>query len=570
MNELSIYQKEEELLEFGERFLAEFGPDSPTAGRGPDGKFAASGHLDLFYDAFKQVFTSYKKLFQQTMRLIRLSDRTQLRLDTVNKSLRESQLQLERRNQFIRSIFSRYMSDEVVESILETPEGLLLGGEKKRVTVVMSDLRGFTAISETLPPETVVTIINQYLETMTEIIFKYKGTISNFMGDGIMILFGAPISREDDAQRAVACALEMQRAMPGINARNLEQGYPELKMGIGIHTGTVVAGNIGSQKRSQYTVMGKAVNLAARIESYSVGGQVLVSDQTRQLCDPLLRIDNSMEVTPKGIEHTLTLYQIGGIGGAYPVTLGESTVVPYQEVTGKLSVQFAILSGKQTGAMEYVGEFRMLSTEGARLKTEIPVTPFTNLKLTVQRDQETVQGLFAKVMGGELKEDDSVEIAFTFVPPKAQSLFQAILTGELLEDGSGGESLPLAEGGLQDDPIQGGATPGEEVRGSLRRVSNKTITIPVQMEDGTRLRTTVGDFSLDGMLLKTGRQRVPKKGAKGSLELNIQGRSHRFMFEVVHTYQRGIGVRIIQDGDFYAMALLDGVFGDLFTDVADS
>ncbi|MBF0160647.1 MAG: adenylate/guanylate cyclase domain-containing protein [Magnetococcales bacterium] len=562
MNELSIYQKEEALLDFGTRFLEEYGPDSATAGRGPDGKFLAGESLDLFYDAFLQVFTNYKKLFQQTMRLIRLSDRTQLRLDTVNKSLRESQLQLERRNQFIRSIFSRYMSDEVVESILATPEGLQMGGEKKRVTVLMSDLRGFTAISETLPPETVVAIINQYLEVMTEIIFKYKGTISNFMGDGIMILFGAPIAREDDAHRAVACALEMQQAMPGINARNQEQGYPDLSMGIGIHTGTVVAGNIGSQKRSQYTVMGRAVNLAARIESYSVGGQVLVSEQTRQACGAPLRIDNSMEVMPKGIENPLTLYQVGGVGGAYPVSLGEAAVTEYRDLAGQLDVQFAILTGKHGGAMEHDGAFCSLAAGGARLKTAVPVSPFTNLKLAVRRRHETIPGLFAKVVGRG--EDETIELVFTFVPPRAQSLFQTLLDGEIWE----GE---LMETGLE--PGAGGSAAGvnpvgdaasQETRVSLRRVSNKATVLVVQMADGSRLRTTLGDFSLDGMLLKTGRQRVPEKGATGLLELPVHGRPHAFSFEVMHTYQRGIGIRISKDTDLYAMALLDGVFGELF------
>lgn len=430
MNESSIFHKEEELLEFGERFLAEHGPDSATPGRGPDGAWVDQHDRALFYDAFQQVFDNYKKLFLQSKRMIRLSDQTQLRLDTVNKSLRESQLQLERRNQFIRSIFNRYMSDEVVESILETPEGLQMGGEKKQVTVLMSDLRGFTSISETLPPETVVTIINQYLEKMTEIIFKYRGTISNFMGDGIMILFGAPISRDDDVQRAVACALEMQQAMPEINVQNQAQGYPELSMGIGIHTGLVVAGNVGSQKRSQYTVMGRAVNLAARIESYSVGGQVLISERTKQACPVPMRIDNSMEVMPKGIEHPLTLYQVGGIGGAYSVYLEEEKAIEYRDVIGQLPVKFSVFSGKHMGKREYVGAFCGLSFGGAKLKTAVPVEPFTNLRLTVQRDDETIQGIFAKVVSGKQGEHDVVELIFTFLPANAQTLFQSLLEGD--------------------------------------------------------------------------------------------------------------------------------------------
>ena len=130
--------------------------------------------------------------------------------------------QLDKYNSFIRSTFGRYMSDEVVDSILDTPKGLQLGGEQKLVTVLMTDLRGFTAIGERLQPEKVLSMLNMYLEVMTEIILRYNGTIIEFLGDGILALFGAPITREDDAQRAVACALEMQQSMPQVNVKNLE------------------------------------------------------------------------------------------------------------------------------------------------------------------------------------------------------------------------------------------------------------------------------------------------------------------------------------------------------------
>lgn len=384
-----------------------------------------------------------------------------------------------------------------------------------------------------------------------------------------MILFGAPITRADDAHRAVACALEMQQAMPEINAKNQAQGYPELNMGIGIHTGGVVAGNIGSQKRSQYTVMGKAVNLAARIESYSVGGQVLVSERTRQACQAPMRIDNSMEVMPKGIEHSLTLYQVGGVGGAYPVYLGEAKAVEYRDFPGNLPVQFTILAGKHAGAMEYLGEFCGLSSNGAKLKTLVPVAPFTNLKLTVRRDNETISGIFAKVVSGSTGENTEVELVFTFVPPKAHTLFQTLLEGDAWGEGVSTEepsSELLADVCATVEIATNTTGTSQEARISLRRVSSKSIALPIQMEDGRTLRTTVGDFSLDGMLLKTGRQKIPATGTKGSLELNLHGHAHRFMFDVMHTYQRGIGIRIVSELDLYAMALLDGALGDFFAD----
>ncbi|UCE82377.1 MAG: response regulator [Deltaproteobacteria bacterium] len=233
------------------------------------------------------------------------------------KKLSELNKALEIRNRFILATFGRYISDEIVESILETPEGLKLGGEMRTVTILMSDIRGFTPITERLTPEDVVSILNIYLEAMTEVIQKYQGTINEFIGDAILVIFGAPIELEDHARRAVACALEMQMAMAGVNERNREAGYPELEMGIGINTGELVVGNIGSKKRAKYGVVGSNVILTSRIESFTKGGQILVSESTVDSCGPILSIDDSMEVMPKGVNKPIPIYQVGGIGGEY-------------------------------------------------------------------------------------------------------------------------------------------------------------------------------------------------------------------------------------------------------------
>ena len=154
--------------------------------------------------------------------------------------------------QDIRKTFGRYLTDEVVATLLESPEGLQLGGEHRKITILTSDLRGFTATSERLPPEEVVKILNFYLGYMADVITKYQGTIDEFMGDGILVLFGAPIAREDDPARAVACAIDMQLVMEPINKQIKEWGLTPLEMGIGINTGEVVVGNIGSLKRTKY------------------------------------------------------------------------------------------------------------------------------------------------------------------------------------------------------------------------------------------------------------------------------------------------------------------------------
>ncbi|MCA9450968.1 MAG: adenylate/guanylate cyclase domain-containing protein, partial [Candidatus Omnitrophica bacterium] len=179
--------------------------------------------------------------------------------------------QLERRNAFITRTFGRYLSDDVVERILDDPRGLSLGGELRTVTVLMNDLRGFTSMCERLRPAEVVALLNRYLECMTAVILEHEGTIDEFIGDAILVIFGAPLARPDDARRAVACALSMMLAMDEFSAWCLERGLPQLEMGIGLNTGDVIVGNIGSERRLKYGIVGATVNLTSRIETYTVG-----------------------------------------------------------------------------------------------------------------------------------------------------------------------------------------------------------------------------------------------------------------------------------------------------------
>jgi len=235
----------------------------------------------------------------------------------------KTHLKLRSAYQFIRDTFGRYLSEEIVDALFETPEGLNLGGEKREVTILMADLRNFTSIGERLDAEQVVEMVNIFLESMTEVILKQLGTIDEFIGDAILAIFGAPIQRHDDALRAVRCAIEMQLAMAGVNRRYEQLGYPAVGMGIGINTGQVVVGNIGSHKRSKYAVVGRHVNIVSRIESYTSGGQILVSECTRNRCEGLLRVDGEMKVTPKGIKQEITIYDVSGVMGENPVMLPE-------------------------------------------------------------------------------------------------------------------------------------------------------------------------------------------------------------------------------------------------------
>lgn len=221
--------------------------------------------------------------------------------------------QLERNEKFIRATFGRYLSDEIVTDILERPEGLELGGDLRRVTILMSDIRSFTTISEKLAPAQVVTLLNRYLGGMTDIIMAHQGTIDEFIGDAILAVFGAPQRRDDDADRAVDCALAMQAAMDGINALNRAEGLPEIHTGIALNTGDVIAGNIGSERRSKYGFVGHPMNVTSRIEDRTAGGEILASDSTVQSLKGKFRTGTTREIEVKGINETIVVHQILGV-----------------------------------------------------------------------------------------------------------------------------------------------------------------------------------------------------------------------------------------------------------------
>ncbi len=188
-----------------------------------------------------------------------------------------------RQRDFIRSAFGRYVSPEVARELLESPDGLRFGGEKRVVTVLMSDLRGYTRFAEQGDPAHVMNVLNEYLARMTDVVIKHGGTVNEFIGDAVFAVFGAPLAHADHAERAAACALSMQAAMADINRQHAASGLPRFEMGIGVNTGEAVVGNIGSEQRAKYAVVGSAVNVAARVEGATVGGQVFITTATYEL-----------------------------------------------------------------------------------------------------------------------------------------------------------------------------------------------------------------------------------------------------------------------------------------------
>lgn len=315
-----------------------------------------------------------------------------LKIEEIESLVRD----LEVRNSFIRAIFGRYLSDDVVTTLLESPEALRLGGERRRVTILFSDLRGFSGISERLSPEQVVTLLNIYLGGMAAVIDAYRGSINEFIGDGILIVFGAPLELEDAAARAVACALAMQAAMAEINATCAAQGLPTLEMGIGAHTGEVIVGNIGSKRRAKYALVGRNVNLASRVETYTVGGQVLISDSTAVEIGDALDLSASFRVRPKGFRDELVLHEVAAIRGAYEVSL-PTRRDELRALASPVAVRLSVLEGKDAGGPELRGEIVAVGELSALVECEEPLEPLSNLKIELPAGIVD-GGVYAKVL----------------------------------------------------------------------------------------------------------------------------------------------------------------------------
>jgi adenylate cyclase len=337
--------------------------------------------------------------------------------------------QLEVRNRFIRQVFGRYLSDEIVESLLEKPGGLELGGETRRVTIMMTDLRGFMPMCETLEPRQVVTILNNYLGAMTEVIVRHGGTINEFIGDAILAVFGAPIRRDDDARRAIACAVEMQATMDEVNARNTAAGLPCVEMGIGLNTGEVVVGNVGSDRRAKYGVVGRHVNLASRIESHTIGGQILAAASTIGDAGEGIRIDGQMEIVPKGVTAPMKIYEVGGIGAPYDRYLAISKSEPLVSLKSPIPVRFVVLQGGSGSGPAHAGELVSLSSRMGRVRADHSVAPMENVKIELWDQNLRAAELWGKTIVRIASAQPNLctfDVWFTSMPDEVRDVFDAL------------------------------------------------------------------------------------------------------------------------------------------------
>lgn len=349
-----------------------------------------------------------------------IEDLLALKIDEVEALV----VNLELRNGFIREVFGRYITDDVVNTLLASPAGLQLGGEKRKITILISDLRGFSSLCERLSPEQVVSILNIYLGAMAEVIERYRGSINEFIGDAILAVFGAPIAGDDHPERAVACALAMQLAMDGVNERLREQGLPALEMGIGVHTGEVVVGNIGSQKRAKYGVVGSHVNLTSRIESYTVGGQVLISESSAHELGDRLTTRRSFQVLPKGAREALTIYDVVGVRGVGDRDLLLPDLSAHKRtLSAGAPVRFTVLEGKDASGEPLPGTLLSLDDRGnAEIAGAYVPELLANIKLSLDGLDEHV---YAKVQAGS-PDHGIFSVRLAAIPPALVAALAAL------------------------------------------------------------------------------------------------------------------------------------------------
>lgn len=259
----------------------------------------------------EQVIGAFKKMAKNEysrVPVLRTNDEIELLATGFNQMVDG----LEERDK-LRTTFGKYMTESVLQHLLSGK--IALGGDTLKVTVLFSDIRSFTSISETMDAQALVGLLNEYFTEMVTIVMRHGGVVDKYIGDAIMAIFGAPVPSENDAARAVHAAVEMRGALAQLNERLVARGAQPLRTGIGIHTGEVVAGNIGSEQRMEYTVIGDPVNVASRLESSTkeLGVNVLISESTYQETKDTIRARPIRALSVKGRIEPVMTYEVLGL-----------------------------------------------------------------------------------------------------------------------------------------------------------------------------------------------------------------------------------------------------------------
>ncbi len=290
------------------------------------------------------------------------------------------------------------------------------------VTILLADLRGFSSIAESYPAGMIFNLLNRFFAKMSEIIWDNQGTIDKFMGDSIMVLFGAPFPHQDDVIHAITCAMEMQNAMDEINRYGKADEMPELFMGVGINTGPVTAGLVGSALHAEYTVIGDDVNLTSRIQTFSLRGQVLISQQTLNRCGSFVTVSEPMDVLVKGKSKPIDLYEVLAVPSlGLELPRREHRKSPRVKVnipfTYRLMVNSIVIPQVHRGIIKDIAYFGILSELDQKL------VPFSDIKMEINMsliDYKDID-IYAKVISTVKKEGRFLSgIEFTSVSAQTE------------------------------------------------------------------------------------------------------------------------------------------------------
>ena len=328
----------------------------------------------------------------------------------------------------VRRTITRYLSDKIAHAVLSDPAATG-SSERREVSVLMSDISGFSQLSERLEPERVVELLNVYLGAMTEVVDAHEGAIDEFIGDAVLVIFGAPLEMADHALQATACAVAMQNRMASVNEELESRGLPPLKMTAAVNSGEVVVGTIGSESRAKYGVVGTAVNLTARIQTMAVPDEVLISETTYRAAggeDGPVRLEGTRRVSLKGFAEPIAIHSVAEVagveGGAVPHD--ESALVP---LDAPIPFGLAVLDGKEITNDAHAGEIVALSATGAQIRVGTPLDTRADVRVTVDLDDGPAS-IYAKVHHVTPSDDGAeAHLRFSSVPPAAAAAFARLL-----------------------------------------------------------------------------------------------------------------------------------------------
>ena len=317
----------------------------------------------------------------------------------------------------------RYLSDKIAAAVLSDPDAFS-GGQKREVSVLMSDISGFSQLAERLDPQRVVELLNVYLTVMTDVIDEHDGAIDEFIGDAILVIFGAPIPDADHARHAVACAVAMQQQMTEVNRRLAEKDLPALEMTVAVNTGEVVVGTIGSEKRAKYGVVGSPVNLTSRIQTLAAPGEALVSDPTYTATGGAggpVRLRETRYVELKGFAEPVAIHCVAGIDGQ-DVPDDDDL---FAELSEEAPFTFAVLDGKRLVDHGATGAIVRASATGALARVSVPVDARADVRLTLA--EAAGDAIYAKVL--DVTEDATgrwARLRFSALPPLAAAVLNRL------------------------------------------------------------------------------------------------------------------------------------------------